>query len=226
MDAKRMEYLDHQYVLTIQNERSWYTRARSALLRGSFDTFCTITRTEALMVGKVRGERLHPLDHAYIERELFEQFDQEDRRPAMRGRAYPDQWRELNRAIEAWGQMPKKAESAKRMMLSMNEFFEEISEQIETATHTLAEVGEAFNNAVQETKEINAMSNIPFTTKNYVFGQDVANMTEEQLIAALKKVEGEIANLKGIGAKSKKIEQMIKDAEAGLAKIVEVLDAK
>ena len=67
---------------------------------------------------------------------------------------------------------------------------------------------------------------VAFETKHYVYGMDVANMSSGQLIDAIKKLEAEIADLKGVKAKSEHIKKRIAELEGMLAKIVEVLDAK
>lgn len=67
---------------------------------------------------------------------------------------------------------------------------------------------------------------VAFDTRHYVFGQDVSNMTEDQLVGAIKRIEAEIADLKSVKTKSAKLAAKVKDLEAMLAKVVEVLDAK
>jgi hypothetical protein len=71
------------------------------------------------------------------------------------------------------------------------------------------------------------MSNqITFKTVTYINNNDVMTLTDEQLITYIKAIEREIADLKSVATKSKKIEAKIADAEATLAKVVEVLDSK
>jgi hypothetical protein len=67
---------------------------------------------------------------------------------------------------------------------------------------------------------------ITFKTITYINNADVTALSDEQLIDAIKTIEKEIADLKGVTTKSKKIEAKISDAEATLAKVVEVLDAR
>jgi hypothetical protein len=79
------------------------------------------------------------------------------------------------------------------------------------------------------TANVNTTSMPPqkaFETKVIIFGRDAANMTEQELINAIKQVEGEIARLKEVKTKSKKIAANIADLESQLASIVEVLDAR
>lgn len=78
----------------------------------------------------------------------------------------------------------------------------------------------------ETTEETNMSNKITFKTVTYINNADVTALTDEQLIDAIKTIEREIADLKGVVAKSKKIEAKIADAEATLAKVVEVLDAR
>lgn len=78
-----------------------------------------------------------------------------------------------------------------------------------------------------ETPEETNMSNqITFKTVTYINNNDVMTLSDEQLITYIKAIEREIADLKSVATKSKKIEAKIADAEATLAKVVEVLDSK
>ena len=80
--------------------------------------------------------------------------------------------------------------------------------------------------STETTEEINMSNKITFKTVTYINNADVTALTDEQLIDAIKTIEREIADLKGVTTKSKKIEAKIADAEATLAKVVEVLDAR
>lgn len=66
----------------------------------------------------------------------------------------------------------------------------------------------------------------PFVSATYVYGQDTSDMTEAQLLGAIKKIEKEIADLKSIGVKSTKIASNIETLEKALAEVVAALDAK
>lgn len=68
--------------------------------------------------------------------------------------------------------------------------------------------------------------NVAIETKVIVFGQDATSLSEQQLIDAIKRIEGDIAKLKEVKTKSKKIASNIAELEASLAKIVEILDAR
>lgn len=102
----------------------------------------------------------------------------------------------------------------------------DIDSHMAKAEAILNSVQEDLSNAIFETKETNTMTTIAFATKHFIFGQDTANMTEEQLIDAIKKIEAEIANLNTVKTKSAKIAAKIKELNDMLASVVGVLDAK
>lgn len=83
----------------------------------------------------------------------------------------------------------------------------------------------AATNGQKEKIMSNPNSAVAFEVKTYIFGQDVKDMTEAQLIEAIKKLEQEIAKLKEVKSKSTKIAAKIKAMETSLASIVDALDA-
>jgi hypothetical protein len=78
----------------------------------------------------------------------------------------------------------------------------------------------------QTIQEITMSNQVTFAIVTYINGTPVDSLTEEQLIDAIKKLEAEIKNLKAIETKSKKIDALIAKAEATLAQVVGVLDAR
>lgn len=97
---------------------------------------------------------------------------------------------------------------------------------------TLIEAGQLATSPTpveQEPAPMNQSNNVnavAFETKHYVYGMDVTNMSSGQLIDAIKRIEAEIADLKGVKAKSEHLKKRITELEGMLAKVVEVLDAK
>lgn len=81
-----------------------------------------------------------------------------------------------------------------------------------------------------ETKEntmtVQTNPNTAFETKTIIFGREASALSEQDLIDAIKRIEGEISKLKEVKTESKKIKSNIAELEANLAKIVEVLDAR
>lgn len=104
----------------------------------------------------------------------------------------------------------------------------EIKEHIESAAGHFDRVATALETIVKEkeTMTITANPTVAIETKTIIFGQDAATMSEQQLIDAIKRVEGDIAKLKEVKTKSKKIAANITELEANLAAIVAVLDAR
>lgn len=66
----------------------------------------------------------------------------------------------------------------------------------------------------------------PFETRDYVFGKNTNDMTNDELLSAMRKVEGEISSLKSIETKSKYVDGKIKEGEEALKRIVEKLDER
>lgn len=67
---------------------------------------------------------------------------------------------------------------------------------------------------------------IAFETRHYVYGHDIKNLSADQLIDAIKRVENEIETLKSVKTKSKHITGRIKELETMLNEIVAALDSK
>lgn len=80
--------------------------------------------------------------------------------------------------------------------------------------------------AKEKSMTIATNPNTAIETRTIIFGQDAAAMSEQQLIDAIKKVEGQIAALKEVKTSSKKIAGNIKELEKQLDAIVAVLDAR
>jgi hypothetical protein len=77
----------------------------------------------------------------------------------------------------------------------------ELVNEIPSTPSTLKEI-------IDEYSE-NEMNNVPYKTVNYVFGEDVTTMTEQNFLAAIRKIEGQIADLKNINVKSSKLKSKI-----------------
>jgi predicted RNA-binding protein with PIN domain len=95
---------------------------------------------------------------------------------------------------------------------------EQAQEHIEKAINHLT-------NAERKYKET-IMNNVPFKTIDYVFGQDIKGMTEDQLLDAIRTVEKEIESYASIKSKSTKVDKRKEELNAALVRIVEALDTK
>lgn len=67
---------------------------------------------------------------------------------------------------------------------------------------------------------------VAFVTKSYIYGKDVEQMSEGELISAIRSVEAEIGSLKTVQTPSKKIAAKIAELEDMLKKIVATLDGE
>ena len=68
--------------------------------------------------------------------------------------------------------------------------------------------------------------NIAIESKTLVFGQEVSVMTDADLIAAIKRIEGDMSKLKEVKTKSTKIAAKIAEMKANIQEIVAILDAR
>lgn len=69
------------------------------------------------------------------------------------------------------------------------------------------------------------MSNTPFKSVDYVYGKATTDMSDQDFLSAIQKVESEIAHLKTIKTKSVKISSKIAALTAELDTIVKAFDA-
>lgn len=67
---------------------------------------------------------------------------------------------------------------------------------------------------------------ITVETKHFVGNQDVATMSADDLIDVVKRLEKEIADLKGVSSESKYIDGKVKELQTTLKDVVKHLDSK
>lgn len=77
----------------------------------------------------------------------------------------------------------------------------------------------------ESTTTMNYITIKPFSTVDYVYGQDVSTASPAFLIGALNRINNEIKDLQAVEATSTKIASMIEDLTSMKAKIVAALDA-
>lgn len=203
MNPTRKEWLDQQYVCVLQSNSSWHQRAIEAIRRQNFEQFrrqCGewISRTRRLIADNGCGAdaRFTESDRLYVITTLWEQEEADPQDPYYLA---------LKMQMKIEGMvLDKLAPAAPK--------FEPLFKQEYEATF--------------ETEEENTTMNKPFNTISYVYGKPVNSMVEGELIEAIKKIEGEIADLKSIKVKSTKITANIAELQAALASVVAALDAK
>ena len=104
----------------------------------------------------------------------------------------------------------------------------EIAPHLESAASHLDCVADSLETIMKENQAMSLITNpnVAIETKTVIFGQDANSMSEQQLIDAIRRVEGDISKLKEVKTSSKKIASNIKELEAQLNAIVAVLDAR
>ena len=67
---------------------------------------------------------------------------------------------------------------------------------------------------------------LPIEVKTYVYGVDVADLTDAQLIVAIRKVTAEIKALEDLQADSAKVRTMVENLERDKVSLIGILDSK
>lgn len=203
MDKVRRDGLDRHYTQVIMAQRDWRNILDAALnVHSNIGQFRRVCNEFTNLLQKERGEMRSSKEFKYIEMSLFNKMH---RIPGLTF-TLPAAWLELRKEIE-------QADEEDRLLSGA-------PDSIERTPYA-----EACKLKLTNSKE-SGMNKKVFEVKSYVFGQDVSTMSDDQLVAAIKTVEAEIDDLKGIKTKSKKIDARIKDLEAGLKSIVETLDGR
>ena len=104
---------------------------------------------------------------------------------------------------------------------------QEIGDHIQTAQEAFSRVASTLAATTKEKEHtMNTNPTTPIEIKTVIFGRDAAELSEQDLIEAIKRVEGSIGKLKEVKTSSKKIAANIEQLEEQLAAIVAVLDTR
>ena len=202
----RQETLFSQYVLSIQNEGEWYNRAMLALDKDNFAQFRRVTRRYRKAIANNRMEPMPNDDNRdYIYTELWKHLDGSTRGFLNRTDVQP-----RSSYIKLFQTPPTSYEAATGMP------------EVQPTKITIEIIQE--KDTTMNTNIANAVPSVAFSTRHYVYGVDIDNMSENDLINAIKNVEYEITDLTGVKTKSKRIEKKIAELRGMLASIVEQLD--
>lgn len=199
---KRKDYLSTQYELSIQSDGDWYRATAGAVEHDNFACFRLRTGRKISEIRTSREDRLDGIEWAYIVLSLWEYRG---------GRMAMDVLLD-----DAGGSLQKQYEELMQSALSVTQENDE-----NPADHASVTAKNTQETNMAETKR-----EVAFTTVTYVYGKDVRTMDQDELIEAIKKVEGEIGNLKEVKTKSKTIGERITSLETMLAQIVTVLDGE
>lgn len=192
-----VDMLTTQYVWTVQNDFKWFDGASSAWLHNNLRQFDRESYLAIRRASRDLGGILTAEWTEWVVVELRRQF--------MQSKVNYDE--------------PVPSNFLKYLP-------EDTEDHMAKAETILNPVQENLENTIEETRKQNIMNQTAFSTKHFVYGQDVSDMTEEQLIEAIKKIEGEIDNLKTVKTKSKKITDKIAALEVMLGSVVLALDSK
>lgn len=210
------EFLESQIVLTLENESTVHRRATEHVNANNYEPFRTMLFNTS------------PLDRVMNSARLSSSKDLKDSEVL---RFIP--WAKSRVAVMLWRRM--RCSAGFDPDLSPGTGFALYKEGLALLDGTDPRITEAYSQPLvsqpqvsQPEKEITMAANntTPFETINFVYGADVGCMNEEQLIAGIKRAEGEIAQLGTVKAASKKLAAKKEELEAAIAKMVEVLDAK
>lgn len=200
MTPERIQHLDVQYILTLENSGALNRRASPFAEAGRFDRYRDCV---ADAIGDIRRHLKEPIlaphEYAYI---YLAMWSREEVRGAM-----PDH------VLSGY-------EDIHRRLLEKNidpyVLFPNLEQPVQPTT-TQPET-------LESTPIMSAK--ITFKTVTFINNEDVTRMTEEQLIGAVKTIENEIADLQAVKTESTKIAAKIVEAQATLANVVAVLDAR
>ena len=201
-----IDMLTTQYVRALQNDVGWHDKARAAIARNDPDTFDRVT-LDTLVKGIHAGD--------------FDDFDDFDW----------TRWIVAELRIQMLRKMPYVPEAFMKYLSEEERLNVETNHSDDTAdaaTYTFSALSspKPKDITMNTTSNSSSVNTIPFATRHEIFGQDTRHMSEGQLIEAIKKIEGEIANLGQVKTASKKIEAKKAELTAMLASVVEILDAK
>lgn len=79
--------------------------------------------------------------------------------------------------------------------------------------------------ATQEQSMPQANNNVPFESIDYVYGRDINSLSKADLIASIKRANGEIDDLAAVGVASTFVDDQIAGLKASITKMVARLDA-
>lgn len=199
LSQDRIDEITAQYVWAIQSDSGWYHKATDAAKLGDYGKFRRHTGNFINRIARQQNENISGVEWAYV-------------------------------LLELWAGLGCKREDCFKDPGTLQAHYEEllcVECDKRPTEHHLDRVATNIETITKENPmTIATNQNVAIETKTIIFGMDAANMSEQQLIDAIKRVEGDIAKLKEVKTKSKKIAANIAELENNLAQIVAVLDAR
>lgn len=201
ISPERREWLDHEFILAIENESAWYHQVNGK-------TFGQFRRTTGNFIYTIRtkyhgGTILSNTDFAYILITLWMHRDGD-----------------LDACLKDPGIVKEEIEALVKEIRKNQALFENTAPTTQLPSNPYP----IYQEITMPT--INTNPNVAIEIKTLVFGQDASLLTDEQLIDAIKRIEGDIAKLKEVKTPSKKIAASIKELNDQLEAVVELLDSR
>lgn len=228
MTPERLDHMTVQYIWALMNNYQFTVRAAHEAKSGNFAPFRRLVGTYIMPIRKMLDE-----DHAHALSGTEWSFLYLETWHRLGGKAtgFPHsngeaEFRYQLDRLEAAGFTFDAQYGVVKMLPTLKNPCAEIS--LDTPQPcTLQPLGETtMNDNYAKSPCATATLAPAFETKSYIFGNDVKYMTEDALILAIKRVEEQIADLKGVKTKSTKIAANIAKLQEQLASIVAELDAR
>ena len=211
------------YIIAIQNEITWYYNAKMAVNQNNFGKFRRLCDIEINHLSNENNENLSSMECAYIGFELWLSLGGKPEQCLTDPGTLSQQYAYLVDNANANAKSTDLMDIAKTTISTIDQMFF-YADAISILEHPAN-----LYTISQKEHTMNTITTNPsaaIETKIVIFGQDAETMTEQQLIDAIKRVEGDIAKLKEVKTKSKKIAANIYDLETQLNAIVAVLDER
>lgn len=211
MTPERQQWLDEQYILSIQNDGGWYHETKYLLEKGRFHLFIQVTGGAIRSLARELGKSLPSYEErAYIYCTLWDHYDADIVAGIVEASAFSDN-NLRNAIIDRFNQiLPQQKQSQQEEPMNDNQKAR----------------GDITASTVSFGDTTTVATTVAFETRHYVYGRDVTSMSEPELISAIRSVEAEIGSLQTVKTKSKKIQAKIAELETMLAQIVAVLDQR
>lgn len=198
---EEQEIIEREFILTIENDKTWYGNTRYAVQNGRYEDFADTCHDYADQILRRTGMSTTSSTSKRSDTCMLN----------VKTRVALLLW-------ESEG-VPDSKVVGKATLTSHRELVREIS-RIGSKRASQPQPEQTESETIMNT------TTPAFQTKHYIFGQDVSTMSTSQLIDSIKRVEKEITDLKAVATTSTKIGSMVEDLTSMLAKIVEVLDAQ
>lgn len=209
----RVDYLTTQYVWALENDQAFMLKARHEAERSNFNQFRRLVGSYIIPTRRTLGDMgegaFTGAEWSFLYLEMWLRLRSDDVYPNMNTANYDDFEFHVGRLNEAGFVLTGRGVVPMTAPILHN---------------PCAEI--ALPTQPVQPQEKTVSNQITIQNKTFINGVDVAGMSDEQLIDAIKKVEKEVEELNSVKTKSKKITAKVEQAQATLAQLVELLDGR